>query len=87
MLIRTPDGCREDSTDDSFPMSVPMGYEAQELEAAKLVDREDGLKQYEDLKQHMVARTRRFGMLLSGYLLLQVSPSVTLACQPPLCPS
>ena len=68
-------------------MSVPMGYEAQELEAAKLVDREDGLKQYEDLKQHMVARTRRFGTLLSGYLLLQVSPSVTLSCQPPLCPS
>ena len=68
-------------------MSVPMGYEAQELDAAKQVDREDGLKQYEDLKQHMVARTRRFGMLLSGYLLLQVSPTVTLTFQPPSCPS
>jgi hypothetical protein len=64
-----------------------MGYEAQELEAAKQVNRENGLKQYEDLKQHMVARTRRFGMLLSGYLLLQVSPSVTLSCQTPSCPS
>lgn len=59
-----------------MPVSVPMGYEAQELEAAKLVDMEDGLQQYAELKQHMLARTRRFGTLLAGYLFLQVSAQV-----------
>ena len=68
--------CREDVLEESLPVSVPMGYEALELEAAKAVDREDGLQQYAELKQHMLARTGRFGALLSGYLFLAVSGPV-----------
>ncbi len=67
---------REDGFKESLPVSVPMGYEALELEAAKAVDREDGLQQYAELKQHMLARTGRFGALLSGYLFLAVSGPV-----------
>ena len=67
---------REDGLEESLPVSVPMGFEAQELEAAKAVDREDGLKQYAEMKQHMLARTSRFGALLSGYLFLAVSGPV-----------
>ena len=58
-------------------MSVPMGFEAEALEASKLADMEDGLQYYAELKQHMLARTRRFGSLLAGYLLLQVSGPVS----------
>ena len=53
-----------------------MGFEAQELEASKAVDKEDGFKQYTEMKQHMLARTKRFGTLLSGYLFLAVSGPV-----------
>ena len=67
---------REDGLEESLPVSVPMGYEALDLEAAKAVDREDGLEQYAELKQHMLARTGRFGALLSGYLFLAVSGPV-----------
>ena len=67
---------REGGLEESLPVSVPMGYEALELEAAKAVDREDGLEQYEEMKQHMLARTGRFGALLSGYLFLAVSGPV-----------
>lgn len=67
---------REDGFEETLPLSVPMGYEALELEAAKAVDREDGLQQYAELKQHMLARTGRFGALLSGYLFLAVSGPV-----------
>ncbi|CAK0774363.1 hypothetical protein CVIRNUC_004161 [Coccomyxa viridis] len=71
----------EDGFEESLPVSVPMGYEALELEAAKAVDREDGLQQYAELKQHMLARTGRFGALLSGYLFLAVSgPAALAAC-------
>ena len=58
-------------------MSVPMGFEAEALEASKLADMEDGVQYYAELKQHMLARTRRFGSLLAGYLLLQVSGPVS----------
>lgn len=63
--------------DESLHISVPMGFEAEALEASKLADMEDGLQYYAELKKHMLARTRRFGSLLAGYLLLQVSGSVS----------
>ena len=63
--------------DESLYMSVPMGYEAEALEALKAADMEDGIKYYAELKQHMLARTRRFGSLLAAYLLLQVSSPVS----------
>ncbi len=63
--------------DEPLYMSVPMGYEAEALEAMKAADMEDGVRYYAELKQHMLARTRRFGSLLAAYLLLQVSGPVS----------
>ncbi len=63
--------------DESLYMSVPMGFEAEALEASKAADMEEGMQYYAELKQHMLARTRRFGSLLAGYLLLQVSGPVS----------
>ena len=64
--------------DESLHMSVPMGFEAEALEAYKAAGREDGFQYYAELKERMLARTRRFGSLLAGYLLLQVSGPVSL---------
>ena len=63
--------------EETLPISVPMGFEAEALEASKLADMEDGLQYYAELKKHLLARTRRFGSLLAGYLLLQVSGPVS----------
>lgn len=73
---------RDESIEEDFYASIPYGYDAEALEAAREVDREQGLQQYAELKKRMLARTRRFGTLLSGYLLLQVSASVSLLAWP-----